>query len=208
MKYSFERVKSILNKFIDVNSIELLGSGNHSEAFCINNDIVVKIPKHKKASDCLKTEIKVLTGLQGRLSVDIPSVLFSGEFDEQGETFVFFASKIVAGKKLSRQEFLSLPSSKLKKNAEIIARFLIELHSQKDILAIKRKDLYLLHGDFSLNHVRFDGDGIVCGVLDFGDSRVGKYKSDLIYLLGSEDEEEFGIEFGELVLNNYEIMKG
>ena len=43
---------------------------------------------------------------------------------------------------------------------------------------------------------------MICGVLDFGDIRVGKYKSDFIYLLDEEDD-EFGIEFANGVLKIY-----
>lgn len=74
----------------------------------------------------------------------------------------------------------------------------------KEILPIKRKDFVLLHGDFSLNHILFNDENVVCGVLDFGDSRIGKFKSDFIYLLDDEDDEEFGAEFGKLVLKKYE----
>lgn len=88
-------------------------------------------------------------------------------------------------------------------NAEIVAQFLYTLHNEKQVLPIKRKDLVLLHGDFSLNHVLFDDKNIVCGVLDFGDSRVGKPKSDFVYLLDDKDEEEFGVEFGKEVLEKY-----
>ena len=77
------------------------------------------------------------------------------------------------------------------------------MHNQKQVLNIKRKDLVLLHGDFSLNHCLFDDKKLVCGILDFGDSRIGKPQSDFMYLLDAEDDEEFGIEFGNMVLNNY-----
>lgn len=86
-------------------------------------------------------------------------------------------------------------------NAEIIAKFLFHLHNQKHILSIKRKDFVLLHGDFSLNHILFNDENIVCGVLDFGDSRVGKPQSDFVYLL---DDEEFGSDFGKMVLSIYQ----
>ena len=43
---------------------------------------------------------------------------------------------------------------------------------------------------------------MICGVLDFGDIRVGKYKGDFIYLLDEEDD-KFGIEFGNEVLKIY-----
>jgi len=201
--YTLEKVTNVINQYVKIESIKLIGSGNHSEAFLINNEIVVKMPKHKKASACLQTEIQVLNGLQSKLNLDIPNVLFTGIFEHEGQTFVFSASKKVKGSKLTREQFITLPQTLSDKNAQIIAEFLYSLHQQKQILPIKRKDLYLLHGDFSLNHVLFDQNNIACSVLDFGDARVGKPMSDFIYLLDAEDDEEFGFEFGNNVLSRY-----
>ena len=66
MKYSIENVKQIIGAKIDIHSVEFLGAGNHSEAFCINKNLVIKLPKHKKASACLEREIKVLEQIQGK----------------------------------------------------------------------------------------------------------------------------------------------
>ena len=207
LKYSEEFAKSIIEKCIKVDSIKHIGSGNHSDAFVVNDNLVIKLPKHKKASDCLIDEMKVLRGLENRLSVNIPNVEFDGTFVSDSQNFVFFASRKLTGNKLSRQKFVSLPKSILNKNAEIVAKFLIELHKQKHIFEIKRKDLCLLHGDFSLNHCLFDENNLVCSILDFGDTRIGKAKSDFIYLLDAEDDEEFGIEFGRKVLEIYNKLK-
>ena len=203
VKYSEQFAKSIIEKYINVDSIKHIGSGNHSDAFVVNDNLVIKLPKHKKASDCLIDEMKVLKCLDNRLSVNIPNVEFYGTFVNEGQNFVFFASKKLNGSKLSRQKFISLPKKILNKNAEIIANFLVELHSQKHIIQIKRKDLCLLHGDFSLNHCLFDENNLICSVLDFGDTRIGKAKSDFVYLLDAEDDEEFGVEFGQKVLDFY-----
>ena len=204
MKYTLDQVKKIIEKSISVYTIEFIGCGNHSEAYCINNEIVIKLPKHRKASDCLKTEMYVLRGLEGKFSIDIPNVLFSGAFSAGNEEFVYFASRRLNGKKLSKAEFLKLDEQTKVLNAEIIAEFLSQLHNEKQVLPIKRKDLCLLHGDFSLNHIMFNGENVACGILDFGDSRIGKAKSEFIYLLDDEDEEEFGSDFGNLVLSKYE----
>ena len=204
MKYSVEFVSDIVKKMLPINSIEFIGCGNHSEAFCINTEIVIKLPKHRKASDCLKTEMKVLRGLEQKTQLDIPNVLFDGAFSVGSEEFVYFASKRLNGKNLTKTDFVKLDERTTELNAERIARFLFQLHNERQILPIKRKDFCLLHGDFSLNHILFDEGNRVCGVLDFGDSRVGKPKSDFIYLLDDEDDEEFGSVFGEMVLNKYE----
>ncbi len=203
MKYKIEDVKRIVGNKIEVKSVAFLGAGNHSEAFCLNDNLVIKLPKHKKASDCLQVEMKVLKALQNKLNLDIPSVEFNGKFKTGNGEFVYFVSKKLNGKKLSRDDFLKLNKSVKEKCATIIAKFLFELHGQKQILPIKRKDFALLHGDFSLGHVLFDENNLPCAVLDFGDARVGKPMSDFIYLLDDEDEEEFGKEFGLQVLRKY-----
>lgn len=206
MKYSLTQAKKIIEKSIPVRSIECIGYGNHSEAFCINREIVIKLPKHRKASNCLKTEIQVLRGLEGKTDLNIPNVLFEGIFYNENEEFVYFASKLLNGRKLSRTEFLSLDNKTSVINSHLIAKFLYDLHHQRQILPIKRADFCLLHGDFSLNHLLFNENNIVCGVLDFGDSRIGKPKSDFAYLLDGEDNEEFGLEFGKMVLKEYKSM--
>ena len=207
MKYSIEQAKDIISKSIQVKTIELIGYGNHSEAFCVNDEMVMKLPKCRKASDRLKVEMRVLQGLEQKMSLNIPNVIFNGTFFYGHEEFVYFVSKRLDGKKLSKADFLMLDEKTLFQNAEIIADFLYRLHNQKDIFSIKRKDLVLLHGDFSLNHILFNNENVVCGILDFADSRVGKFKSDFSYLLDDEDDEEFGANFGKTVLSIYESYK-
>ncbi len=207
MKYTIEDVKRIVKNKLKIKSVEFLGAGNHCEAFCINNNLVIKLPKHKKASDCLQVEMNILEGLQNKLNLGIPNVTFKGKFKTGKEEFVYSVSKKLNGKKLSREEFLKLSKSNKEKCANIIAKFLFDLHNQKQILPIKRKDFVLLHGDFSLNHVLFNENNLPCGILDFGDARVGKPMSDFIYLLDDEDDEEFGKDFGLQVLEKYNKLR-
>ncbi len=77
MKYSIEQVKDIISKSIQVKSIKFIGCGNDSEAFCVNNDLVIKLPKNSKASDRLKVEMQVLQGLGQNTLLEIPNVFLT-----------------------------------------------------------------------------------------------------------------------------------
>ena len=93
MKYSIEKVKQIIGNKIDIKSVEFLGAGNHSEAFCINENLVIKLPKHKKASVCLEQETKVLKQIQGIFDLQIPNVILKSKFKSGNVEFVYFISK-------------------------------------------------------------------------------------------------------------------
>ena len=205
--YSLYEVEQILrNKQVFVCSLAFLGEGEHSEAFLVNRDIVVKLPKHRQASECLKTEMQIVKGLGTKLNVEIPNVLFQGAFFHEGEEYTYFGSRKLPGHSLNKKQFCALPKPILDKNAEIVANFLYRLHSEKNVLPIQREGDVLVHGDFSLNHLLFDQNQMVCSVLDFGDSHVGDYQEDFLYLLDEEDEEEFGADFGREVLANYKSI--
>ena len=210
MRYKIEDIKKIVSKYINVTSIEYIGEGNHCQAFCINDIVVVKMPKNQKASLCLKTEMQVLGALKGKFDVQIPNVLFSGEYTFNAQNLCFYASTKLSGKKLDKKTFSKLPLDIKLKNADIIAKFLHTLHNQKNVFVLPKKNLAVLHGDFSLNHILFDDENIVCGILDFADAKVGKISTDFMYLLDDQDDEEFGLDFGEMVqriYNTYEIEK-
>ena len=155
--YSLYEVEQILrNKQVFVCSLAFLGEGEHSEAFLVNRDIVVKLPKHRQASECLKTEMQVVKGLGTKLNVEIPNVLFQGAFFHEGEEYTYFGSRKLPGHSLNKKQFCALPKPILDKNAEIVANFLYRLHSEKNVLPIQREGDVLVHGDFSLNHLLFE----------------------------------------------------
>ena len=205
--YTENFVKKVLEKYIKVNHINYLNSGNHCDAFVFNKTYVIKLPKNKKANDSLKKEVYVLTNLKGKLNLDIPTIEFTGNFKFNNENFIFTVSKLLAGKTLVKKDFINLPQQIEDKNANAISLFLFLLHKQKEIFQAKRKDLCLIHGDFSLNHCLFDSTNHICAILDFADVRIGKFKSDFNYLLDDDDEEEFGKNFGLKVLKQYLILK-
>ena len=41
MKYSIEQAGDIASKSVRVRSVELIGRGNHSEAFCVNDEMIM-----------------------------------------------------------------------------------------------------------------------------------------------------------------------
>lgn len=138
--YSLYEVEQILrNKQVFVCSLAFLGEGEHSEAFLVNRDIVVKLPKHRQASECLKTEMQVVKGLGTKLNVEIPNVLFQGAFFHEGEEYTYFGSRKLPGHSLNKKQFCALPKPILDKNAEIVANFLYRLHSEKNVLPIQRE---------------------------------------------------------------------
>jgi len=194
-KYTIEQIKPFIEKFIKIDKIEFIGSGEHSEAFCVNNNLVFKFPKNKDANDCLKNEILLLKQLQNKFDIEIPNVICEGKFTINKNNFTFFASKKLSGKNLAKKDFLSLELDKLEKAAKTIAKFLKTLHSIS--IQETEKDLVLLHGDFSLDHVLFQ-NGEVTGILDFADNRTGSYEKEFEYFA-----DDFGKKFGENVLEYY-----
>ena len=106
--YSLYEVEQILrNKQVFVCSLAFLGEGEHSEAFLVNRDIVVKLPKHWQASECLKTEMQVVKGLGTKLNVEIPNVLFQGAFFHEGEEYTYFGSRKLPGGLAEMQALLA-----------------------------------------------------------------------------------------------------
>ena len=203
IQYTIEQIKPFVEKFIEVEKIEFCGSGDDSEAFCVNDRIVFKFPKNKEASDCLRNEIILLKNIQNIFQIEIPNVMFEDEFKINGDNFIFFGSLKLDGKNMTKEEFMALGKNKFEKAAETIACFLKTLHSIN--MNETNREMVLLHGDFSLDHILFQ-NGEVSGVLDFADSHIGNYEKDFMYLLDDEDPDEFGKEFGEMVLKNYDLL--
>lgn len=52
-----------------------IGSGNHCDTFCINNDPIITMSKNEKVSECRLSEINILQYLNGKISIDISNSL-------------------------------------------------------------------------------------------------------------------------------------
>ncbi|MBN3490140.1 phosphotransferase [Acholeplasma equirhinis] len=207
MKYSIDFVKETLSNHLNITSIEYLGSGNHSDAFLVNKNLVAKFPKNNRANNSLIKEIELLKKLDQKIKIEIPNVIKTGLFNSNHNLYTFFISKKIEGIQLNKTKLNQLPLTKRELISKSIAEFLYGLHHIENLIQIKRKDLVLLHGDFSLNHLYFDTQFNLVGVIDFADSRIGKFMSDFKYLLDDNDEEEFGRDFGLMVLKMYQEMR-
>ena len=61
----------------------------------------------------------------------------------------------------------------------------------------------LIHNDFSSDHILYDvSKDRICGIIDFGDAAISDPDNDFMNLI--EEDEEYGLEFGLKVLNNYD----
>jgi aminoglycoside phosphotransferase (APT) family kinase protein len=199
-KYSVEQIQLLVESFIEIATIKYYNSGNDSDAFCINDEIIIKFPRNIKANIRLQNEIDTLKQIQNKFELEIPNIIFKGNYLFNNIEYTFFASKRLKGINLSKNDFLALGQKKLKSVAQAISDFLKLLHSTNN--QNSKNDYVLLHGDFSLNHVLFD-NGNISGILDFADSKYGNFQEDFKYLLDDDDPEEFGKIFGEMVLEYY-----
>ena len=77
------------------------------------------------------TEINILQYLNEKITINIPNVLQLGTFVYNDKTFIYFISRKVEGKTLTKIEFNSLTDDELEINAQIVANFLKQLHKKK-----------------------------------------------------------------------------
>ena len=157
MEYRYEEndinlraIKYILEHSIEgfkVNTIRLLGTGNDSYVYEVNDSIVFKFAKHKKASSNLVKEAKILKFLEGKLSLSIPKVLYVCSPNELFNYYLIGLSKI-NGISLSREIYDSLSLDEKDDLARQMANFLKQLHEikydeDKEDIMIKFKEDYL-----------------------------------------------------------------
>lgn len=113
---------------LDIYDISPLGFGNDSIAVLMNNQIVFKIPKHKKASNNLAREKQILDLIKGKITLPIPNPLYYAVLPNG---FNVIGYNKIEGKPLTSKEFATLTNQQKGNLARQIAKFLKELHQIK-----------------------------------------------------------------------------
>ncbi len=125
-------IKYILEHSIEglkVNDIKLKGNGNDSFAYAVNNNIIFKFPRHKKASDNLVKEAQILKYLDKKLPIPIPKVMYECSPSPLFDYYFVGLSKI-NGVPLSKEIYNNLSDTEKDSLARQMAEFLHQLHAQ------------------------------------------------------------------------------
>ncbi|MGI5958229.1 MAG: aminoglycoside phosphotransferase family protein [Massiliimalia sp.] len=106
---------------VPIHTLTFLGEGHDSQAFLLNGDQVVKIPRHEGARQRQKQEFALYHLLKDQnLSVSIPKGIW-----ENGDFFVF---SYVPGTQITYWQYHQLSSEKQEQLAKEEAEFLRRLH--------------------------------------------------------------------------------
>jgi len=141
-------VKSIIeNTFskLEIKSIKLIGSGNDSYAYEVNDNIIFKFSRHEKASNNLMKEIEILQFLENKLSINIPKILYVNN-DNSNYKYNFAGFSKINGVPLNKKIFEKLTEEEQNILAQDLANFLKELHNlnydkyEEDTLDNYKKD--------------------------------------------------------------------
>lgn len=126
-----DKIKNTLQSLFPellVEHISKLGSGNDSNAFLVNHEIVFKIPKHQKASDNLAKEKLLLDLIQGQVSLPVPYVQYHAILPNG---FNIIGCSKLEGETLTKEAFAALTEQQTDHLAKQLAKFLKELHQIK-----------------------------------------------------------------------------
>lgn len=119
------------NNLLFVDSIELFGQGFDNFAFLVNKKYIFRFPKTDEADQLLSDENLVLPNLQRELSLEIPNILFRGN-PTNSYPYHFHGYEMVKGLSAYQIDF---SDDELKKCLQVLAHFLVKLHSVKAVQA-------------------------------------------------------------------------
>lgn len=113
---------------IKITSIKLIGNGNDSFAYEVNDNMIFKFPRHEKANENLLKEIEILQYLENKTTFNIPKVLYVNN-DNSNYKYCIACFTKINGVSLSKEIYERLTDEEKDKLAQDLARFLKELHS-------------------------------------------------------------------------------
>ena len=104
-------------------SIIVLGQGLDSIAYLVNEEYVFKRSKHDEAQVALKKEVQVLNYLKGKITLQIPDMVY------YSEQYGICGYRVMKGETLTPAIYKNMSDDEKDKLAQDIALFLGELHS-------------------------------------------------------------------------------
>lgn len=120
-----------------VNSVDSNEQGQNNDILIINGEYIFRFPKYLEGIRQLETEVAVLSGVQGYITLSIPRITFQNLVMEVGQAFVGY--RMIPGEPLLRETFLEITDEKtLDALARQLGGFLKELHAVPVQTAIKR----------------------------------------------------------------------
>lgn len=128
---------------LPVHNVSILGQGLDSVAYLVNHEYIFKQSKHHEARMNLKKEAQVLNYLKGKITLQIPDIIY------YSEKYSICGYKEIKGYKLTPSIYKSLSDDEKATLAQDIALFLKELHSvvlpdidglELDVIADYRSD--------------------------------------------------------------------
>ncbi len=115
-----------------VDKIKIIGNGNDSFAYAVNNSIIFKFPRHERANSNLIKEAQILRFLEGKLAIPIPQVLYMCTSNNLSN-YCFVGLSKIKGVPLNKKIFYRLSDIEKDELAREMAEFLMQLHNQNFI---------------------------------------------------------------------------
>ncbi|MCR8851045.1 phosphotransferase [Rossellomorea sp. SC111] len=133
------RIREVYPEFTITHS-EMNEIGQNNDVLIVNGSLVFRFPKYIEGIRKLKKETRVLEGVEGNLSLQVPSPLYqSMDSEEVGKVFTGY--KMIEGEPLWPAVFKDEEHSQ--KIASQLVGFLTELHSHSvDEVEIEKKSIH------------------------------------------------------------------
>ena len=107
--------------------VELVGAGQLSSAVQVDDDLIVRVPRHQYGINRLQFEVDLLRTIRDQLTVTTPEIVEVGLDLPVGQAFV--AHHLIPGRVLQRADVGTLCPNEIEHIGRQVGRFLDELHA-------------------------------------------------------------------------------
>lgn len=131
-------LKTICDKYpgFSIHAVIPNSHGQNNDILIVNDEFIFRFPKYPDGIGELQRENAILAGIQGKITLSTPRVIFENVVAPVGQAFIGY--RMIPGLPLSRETFLGIHDEKtIDVLAQQLAAFLKELHSVPVQAAIK-----------------------------------------------------------------------